>query len=507
MKQHIVIIGGGVGGLFTGAFLSKEGYRVTVLEKNRIVGGGLQCFQRHGESFETGMHILGGFQPGGSLSKICHYLGILPELNIRPTDNDAIDSITYRCDGTTYRIPRGRAAFTAYLTQSFPAEREGILRYLHELYAITEEVHLYHLRRGDDQITRHSANFIMPADAFIAKHITNSRLRDLLAYMSPMYGGVAGHTPAYVHALINVLYIEGSSQFAGGSTQLADALCHLIEAHGGSIVAGDAVTSIQVADRMVQSVLTQQGREYTADWYISDVHPCTLFSLTGDKAFPKAYRTRLQTLPNSYSCFTVYIKFKPESHPYVNHPQYYQDCEGTVWHLCPDTDDRWPTGLMCITPPAREQGKWASRMVVNCIMSFDDVRQWEATTVGHRGADYEAWKENRKQRVLHKLEEFMPGTLSHIDFCLASSPLTIRDYFGTKNGALYGFMRNSQDFMRSQITIGTKVRNLLLTGQNVNLHGICGVPLTAIEVTEALVGRGVVVDKINQAYTTFEPQP
>ena len=67
-------------------------------------------------------------------------------------------------------------------------------------------------------------------------------------------------------------------------------------------------------------------------------------------------------------------------------------------------------------------------------------------------------------------------------------------------------MRNSQDFMRSQIAIGTKVRNLLLTGQNVNLHGICGVPLTAIEVTEALVGRGVVVDKINHAYTTFEPQ-
>ena len=29
-----VIIGGGLGGLFTGAILSKEGFKVTVLEKN-----------------------------------------------------------------------------------------------------------------------------------------------------------------------------------------------------------------------------------------------------------------------------------------------------------------------------------------------------------------------------------------------------------------------------------------------------------------------------------------
>ena len=39
-----------------------------------------------------------------------------------------------------------------------------------------------------------------------------------------MYGGVAGHTPAYIHALINVLYIDGPSRFMGGSQQMADAL-------------------------------------------------------------------------------------------------------------------------------------------------------------------------------------------------------------------------------------------------------------------------------------------
>lgn len=36
-----LVIGGGLGGLFTGAILSKEGFKVTVVEKNFTIGGGL----------------------------------------------------------------------------------------------------------------------------------------------------------------------------------------------------------------------------------------------------------------------------------------------------------------------------------------------------------------------------------------------------------------------------------------------------------------------------------
>ena len=53
MNKSAVIIGGGLGGLFTGAILSKEGIKVTVIEKNAIIGGGLQSFNRFGEIFDT----------------------------------------------------------------------------------------------------------------------------------------------------------------------------------------------------------------------------------------------------------------------------------------------------------------------------------------------------------------------------------------------------------------------------------------------------------------------
>ena len=43
----------------------------------------------------------------------------------------------------------------------------------------------------------------------------------------------------------------------------------------------------------------------------------------------------------------------------------------------------------------------------------------------------------------------------------------------------------------------TKLKNLLLSGQNINLHGVCGVALTAVNTVEALLGSNVIVNKIN----------
>lgn len=498
MQQHIVIIGGGLGGLFTGAFLSKEGYKVTVLEKHHTIGGGLHCFKRFGEIFETGMHIIGGFQEGGNMNRICKYLGILGKLHIRPTDADAIDSITYLSDNKTYFIPRTKEKLIRYLSDEFPEEKDNIGRYVGAMYNLANEVDLFYLRPGTDYFFSHSEEFMMPADEFVNKYIKNPRLRDLVSYMNLMYGGIPGHTPAFVHALINVLYIDGSSQFEDGSQQLADALCDVIISAGNRVLPNEEVVHIEIKDRKVNKVTTKNGNEYVGDSYISDIHPCTLLKLTDETAFPRAYRMRLDDIPNSYSCFSVYIKLKPDSVPYVNHPCYYQWQDGIIWKMAERCDEQWPRGFMCITPPSKNQYKWASRMVVNCIMSFDEVCKWSDTTIGHRGEEYERWKEEHRMKVLDKLETVYPGIKKCIEYSFASSPLTIRDYLGTKDGSMYGFSLDCKNLMLSMVPMYTKVRNLYLTGQNINLHGICGVPLTAIETADIILGKNVLIKKIIQ---------
>ena len=69
MEKTAVIVGGGLGGLFTAAILSKEGVKVTVLEKNLNLGGGLQSFKRFGEVYDAGMHILSGMHEDGRFQR------------------------------------------------------------------------------------------------------------------------------------------------------------------------------------------------------------------------------------------------------------------------------------------------------------------------------------------------------------------------------------------------------------------------------------------------------
>lgn len=498
MENSVLIIGGGLGGLFTGALFTKEGYRVTVIEKNKVPGGGLQTFRRGSATFETGMHILGGLRPGGSIYKICNYLGIADKLCLRDVDHDCIDEVYYHSDLHTYRIPEGREAFITYMAKEFPHEETAVREYVNAVYRLADEVDFFFLRKGSDNLMEHSEQFLWSATDFINYYISDSKLRDLLGYMNPMYGGVEGHTPAYIHALINVLYLEGPNRFVDGSQQMAELLCEVIEQGGGKVVTGEQVTAVHTnSERVATSVETTAGHTYSADYYISAIHPSRLVEIVDPGSFPKSYRNRIAGIPNSYSAFTLYIEFRPDTFPYINHTCYYQEDYGQVWHHYEYDEMTWPRGFMYMTPAESCQNGFASKMIVNCLMSFSAVSKWADTKVGHRGKDYEQWKERLAERIIDRIEYIFPDIRKQILHIWTSSPLTIRDYYNEPDGALYGIRKDCQDIMLSQIPIRTKVRNLLLTGQNVNLHGICGVPLTAVNTVETLVGRGKLVEKVN----------
>lgn len=493
--DNVVIIGGGLGGLFCGAILAKEGLHVTVLEKNATIGGGLQTFLRFGEVFDTGMHVVGGMRPGGNIWRICRYLGIVDKVSMRDVDDDCTDRLYFSEDQQYYTIAQGREHYVESLAKVFPQERENLRRYVDALFTLTEELDLFYLRPTRTNLFSHSDDFLMAADDFIAKYIDNPKLRSVVAYMNPLYGGRGGRTPAYVHAVISVLYINGASRFVGGSSRFADLLADVIKEHGGEVVTGDGVSWVEVNNRQVDYVRTRKGRQYQADWYISDIHPCTLLMLMDEHTFPKAFRDRMNDIPNSYSAFSLYIKMKDGCFPYINHSEYFTSRYDTIWNFCCDKAS-WPMGFLLMTPPEENQGPWSSKVLVTAPMQFDMVKQWENTTVGRRGSDYEEWKQQRTDELLAMVEELHPGFREAIEAVNASSPLTIRDFYGVKEGSICGFSKDCKNITLSQLPVVTKVSNLLLTGQNNNLHGFCGVPLTAITTCEVILGQNSIIDKL-----------
>ena len=503
MKKTAVIIGGGLGGLFTGAMLAKEGLQVTVLEKNPTIGGGLQTFTRFGEKFDTGMHVIGGMQPGGSIRKICQYLGIFDKIRLLDVDDDCSDSLYFAEDKHTYHIGKGKKGFIESLLRHFPNEEKSLQAYVDAIYDLTSHIDLFYLRpsTGHINLFSHNTDFMLAADSFIAKYIGDKKLASVLAYINPFYGGRGDETPAYIHAIISVLYINGTSRFVGGSSHLADLLAEVVTSHGGSVVTNDAVTWIEVNNRHVDHVATKSGRQYTADHYISAIHPCTMLRIMPPSAFPRSYRERLDSIPNAYSAFSVFIKLKENTFPYINHSEYYMSRYDNIWKFG-RTDIEWPTGFLFMTPPDEDQGPYAKKIIITAPMNYQMASKWEDTRVGHRGESYEQWKEEMTRLLLDMTEEMHPGFRQCISDINTASPLTIRDFFGVKDGSLCGFSKDYKNIALSQIPVVTKVDNLLLTGQNNNLHGFSGVPLTAINTCEAILGINHIINKIHSCVTS-----
>jgi all-trans-retinol 13,14-reductase len=495
--ESIIIIGGGIGGLFCGAILSKEGYRVTIFEKHAIIGGGLHQFKREGIAFETGMHVVGAFdRPDGVLHRICSYLGIRDCLSVLPEDRDCYELFHVAADGKKYRMHQGAEAFVEALGNDFPAERANIARYLKDMYAICDEVKLYNLKHVDPSFREHPEHFLVSVGSFIDSYTSDPRLRKVLAFSNPLYAGEQYHTPVYVHALISKLYIEGACRFVGGSQQLADALCECIRRHGGEVFTRKGITHVEIAGKQIAYVETADG-QYRADWYISSIHPASLFRLLDKTKLQRSYWSRIESIPSTYSAYTLYIIFKPYTFPFFNYTYYYQDTYQDTWEHHLYTDENWPRGLMFMTPPRTMNDTYAEKMIVNCIMNYDTVRAWENTTPGKRGEAYKAFKRRCEQRVIDKLQELYPDIRSCIQSVYSASPLSIRDFCDQKEGALYGVKKDCEHIALSHIPVRTKLQNLLLTGQNVSLHGILGVPLTALKTCAELTGLDYLLDRIN----------
>ena len=73
------------------------------------------------------------------------------------------------------------------------------------------------------------------------------------------------------------------------------------------------------------------------------------------------------------------------------------------------------------------------------------------------------------------------------------------DYIGGYKGNMYGYVKDSNNPMKSFIAPKTKLDNLYLTGQSINMHGVLGVTIGAVVTCSEIVGKEYLVNKINQS--------
>lgn len=152
---------------------------------------------------------------------------------------------------------------------------------------------------------------------------------------------------------------------------------------------------------------------------------------------------------------------------------------------------------MYSTPPMINQGEYAETLNIIIPMHWDVVSEWEDTTVGKRGQAYESFKYGMLEKTLDKLSLIIPNIKELIEKVDMSSPLTIRDYTGATHGAMCGMRKECNDPLVFMPVV-TRIKELFITGQDVNMHGFCGVSLTAIQTCEAILGKNYLLNKLSE---------
>jgi all-trans-retinol 13,14-reductase len=493
----VVIIGSGLGGLLCGAILAKNGYKVVVLEKNAQIGGCLQSYTRDGALFDTGVHYMGGLDKGQTLHKIFSYVGLMDRIKIKRLDNEGFDIIKFG-DGTTeYTYAQSYELFIDNFARLFPHEREGIENYCEKIKNVCDRFPLYNLRNGDfmDKLEMFDLN----ARDTINSCVADPLLQNILAGNNCLYAGDGDKSPFYIHALIVNSYIESAWRCDGGGSQMATILGDIIEAEGGTIVKRAEVEKILVNNGIATGVRTSDQREFTGKYFISDLHPANTIALAQSDVFRKAYVNRINSLENTISAFILNVVFKESTFPFLNHNIYYYSKPENVWKGIDYQPGKWPENYAMFMSSGRNG--FAISATIMCYVRYSEFEKWSdsfniISQPGYRGDGYIELKEEKASLLFNLVEKQYPGFRNSVKAYHTLTPLTYRDYTGTPKGSLYGIMRDYREPLKTFVPARTKIPNLLLTGQNLNLHGVLGVSVSAIVTCGELLGIDFLLEKI-----------
>lgn len=507
MSYDVAIIGSGLGGLVCGALLSRNGYRVAVFEKNKQIGGCLQTYVRNKVIFDSGVHYIGALGEGRNLEKIFRYLGIMDKLKLQRLDMDGFDRIAFNGDPTEYRIAQGYDNFIAQLLKEFPGERKALQDYCHAMQDVCRRFPLYNLRTGSFAEKQEVMN--IDCSTFLKQLTSNERLQNVLAGNNMLYAGVRDKTPFYVHALVVNSYIEDSWKCVDGGSQIGKWLARTILENGGKIYRDTMVQQIVGEGNKVDHITLVNGQQVKANYFISNLHPSQTMAMTESDLIRGAYRARINTLENAIAPFVLNIVLKPNTFPYLNYNYYYHQTDD-AWEGIDYTADTWPLTYSLFAAASSRHMPYTDSLSILTYMRYDEVARWQHTfnttsQEQHRGDDYETFKREKSERLLDVVEQKFPGLRNSIATCYAATPLSFRDYLGTADGSLYGVQKDYKDALKTMITQRTKLTNLYLTGQNLNLHGILGVTISAVMTCGEILGLDWLLEQINKNDPSYIP--
>lgn len=492
MKYDVIIIGSGLGGLECAHILARSGMHVLVLEQGAQPGGCMQSYRRKGQSFDTGLHYVGGLGDGQSLHAAFKYLG-LTDLPWHQLDKDGFDKVTI--EDRTFPLAQGYNQFAEQLSRYFPSENVG-LRHYTNLLASSAAEQMDALAPSTFQPDYTGTLMATGAWEFLEKNFSDPLLRNVLSGTSLKMELRKESLPLFSFLHGNSSFIESSWRLKGDGSLIVEKLTEGIRSMGGEVVCHAKVEELVEKDGKLTCAVLANGERYEADWFISDIHPALTCDLVKESSrMKRVYRRRMSGVSNSFGMFTVSLSFQPGTLPYFNYNQYIYT-QPDIWEIHENPEDGVRGVLVSCRVP-EDGSQYTQQVDILTPMSWTTCQQWVDTKIGRRGKEYEELKEKMADECIDLAATIFPQ-LKDYTLRYTSTPLTWFDYTLTPEGSAYGMRKDYQLPLLTVLSPRTPIPNLLLTGQNLMLHGVHGVTMTSFHTCAEILGKEKMWDIVGQ---------
>ncbi|MCF8248120.1 MAG: phytoene desaturase [Saprospiraceae bacterium] len=270
MEKKVIVIGSGFAGLATASCLAKQGFDVTVLEKNDATGGRARKFHADGFTFDMGPswywmpdvfeNYFNHFEK--KTSDYYNLVRLDPSYRIIFGENDNMN------------VPAGEEALCQMFERYEPGSSVNLRKFLAEA-KYKYEVGMGEFVRKPSISIMEFADLRILASMFrlqmfssLSSHVrslfTNKKLIELLEFPVLFLGATPEKNPA-MYSLMNYADMAlGTWYPMGGMTKIIEGMVMLAEELGVKIRLGEEVKQIYVPNGHATKVITNKG-EYAAD--------------------------------------------------------------------------------------------------------------------------------------------------------------------------------------------------------------------------------------------------
>ena len=335
-QKRVAVIGSGMAGLVAGAYLARDGHKVTVYEQYPKPGGVTATITQDGFSWDLGPLLLEGFGPEEAGTRILTEIGV-PAARANNLATEPSDRGIVFPDFALWRPPDYQGALWRkdHLRRLFPEEARGIDRY----YRFYRRMYrLVTLNRRSEMHDGHAAaidRLRMALNYLLVKRFGSSSAAELMEHFfdSPklraVYTGILADLmvapsefPALGVPLFNLESAFDSRNPAagerpgprsvyryirGGCGSLLKAALDALASAGGAVRTSAAVTRITTQGGKATGVVVD-GKSEPADLVVSTAGAReTFYELLGADQLPGEYRSVVDGQVPMESVFMVHL--------------------------------------------------------------------------------------------------------------------------------------------------------------------------------------------------------